>query len=114
LQRCRGVAAATAPDSMTSRPCVPVRAYCVPKDLLQDGRSRTHLALAKDAPEPRAVHRFELGEIVAVPEVSGLHHRYDRRAACGQTDGVFGRDTYKSWKRTVGTTKKSMAAMASP
>jgi hypothetical protein len=64
----------------------------VPKDLLQGGRSRTHLARAKDAPEPRAVHRFELGEIVAVPEVGGLHHRYDRRAASGQTDGVFGTD----------------------
>ena len=43
--------------------------------------SRTHLALGKDAPEPRAVHRFELGKIVASPEVGGLHHRYERRAA---------------------------------
>ncbi len=42
-------------------------------------RSRTHLALAKDAPEPRAVlHR---GEIAAIPQVGGLHHRYERRAA---------------------------------
>jgi transposase InsO family protein len=44
-------------------------------------RSRTHLALEKDAPEPRAVHDRELGEIVAFPEVGGLHHRYERRAA---------------------------------
>ncbi|HLH08005.1 MAG TPA: integrase core domain-containing protein [Terriglobales bacterium] len=42
-------------------------------------RSRTHLALAKDAPESRAVlHR---GEIAAIPQVGGLHHRYERRAA---------------------------------
>ena len=44
-------------------------------------KSRTHLALAKDAPEPRAVARPENGSIVAIPQVSGLHHRYERRAA---------------------------------
>ena len=42
-------------------------------------RSRTHLALAKDAPEPRPVMRR--GEIVAHPEVGGLHHRYERHVA---------------------------------
>jgi putative transposase len=41
-------------------------------------RSRTHLALAKDAPEPRAIMRR--GEIIAIPQVGGLHHRYERRA----------------------------------
>ena len=40
-------------------------------------KSRTHLALAKDAPEPRAVDRPENGCIVAIPQVGGLHHRYD-------------------------------------
>ena len=44
-------------------------------------KSRTHLALAKDAPEPRAVDRPENGRIVAIPQVGGLHHRYQRRAA---------------------------------
>jgi len=45
-------------------------------------KSRTHLALAKDAPEPRAVDRPENGDIVvAIPQVGGLHHRYERRAA---------------------------------
>jgi putative transposase len=42
-------------------------------------RSRTHLTLAKDAPEPRAIMRQ--GEIIAIPQVGGLHHRYERRAA---------------------------------
>jgi putative transposase len=42
-------------------------------------RSRTHLALAKDAPEPRAIMRQ--GAIIAIPQVGGLHHRYERRAA---------------------------------
>ena len=42
-------------------------------------RSRTHLALAKDAPEQRAV--LHNGEIIAIPQVGGLHHRYERRAA---------------------------------
>ena len=45
------------------------------------GRSRTHLALPKDAPEPRAVDKPEKGLIVEIPEVGGLHHRYERRAA---------------------------------
>ena len=44
-------------------------------------KSRTHLALAKDTPEPRAVDRPEKGRIVAIPQVGGLHHRYERRAA---------------------------------
>jgi transposase InsO family protein len=43
--------------------------------------SRTHLALDKDAPEPRAVEPPDLGRIVALPLVGGLHHRYVRRAA---------------------------------
>jgi transposase InsO family protein len=44
-------------------------------------RSRTHLALAKDSPLPRAVHSVSAGRIVSTPEVGGLHHRYDRVAA---------------------------------
>jgi putative transposase len=43
--------------------------------------SRTHLSLAKDAPEPRLVHPPELGRVVAIRQVGGLHHRYERRAA---------------------------------
>ena len=43
--------------------------------------SRTHLALEKDAPEPRAVEAPEYGQVVALPQVGGLHHRYARRAA---------------------------------
>ena len=44
-------------------------------------RSRTHLALAKDAPEPRAVETPAQGRVVAIPQVGGLHYRYLRRAA---------------------------------
>jgi transposase InsO family protein len=44
-------------------------------------KSRTHLSLGKDSPESRAVQPPELGRIVAIPQVSGLHHRYERRAA---------------------------------
>src|SRR5262249_7073659 len=43
--------------------------------------SRTHLALEKDAPEPRAVEPPEQGQVVALPQIGGLHHRYVRRAA---------------------------------
>ena len=44
-------------------------------------RSRTHLALEKDSPEPRCVQPADAGQIVAIPQVGGLHHRYERRAA---------------------------------
>ena len=44
-------------------------------------RSRTHLSLEKDAPEPRSIQPPLLGAVVEVPEVGGLHHRYERRAA---------------------------------
>jgi transposase InsO family protein len=43
--------------------------------------SRTHLALAKDAPNRRAVEPCGRGRVVASPQVGGLHHRYTRRAA---------------------------------
>jgi len=44
-------------------------------------RSRTHLSLAKDTPTTRVVQGPEAGEIVAIPQVGGLHHRYERCAA---------------------------------
>src|SRR5438445_4983448 len=40
-------------------------------------RSRTHLSLAKDAPETRPAQLPELGAVVEVPQVGGLHHRYE-------------------------------------
>ena len=43
--------------------------------------SRTHLSLEKDAPASRSVQHPELGRIIALPQVGGLHHRYERRAA---------------------------------
>jgi putative transposase len=45
-------------------------------------QSRTHLSLDKDAPIPRPVMPASDGAIVmTIPEVGGLHHRYERRAA---------------------------------
>jgi len=44
-------------------------------------RTRTHLSLAKDAPESRSVRPPSQGPVVAVPRVGGLHHEYLRRAA---------------------------------
>jgi hypothetical protein len=43
--------------------------------------SRTHLSLAKDCPISRPVTPPGDGTIVAIPHVSGLHHRYERYAA---------------------------------
>jgi putative transposase len=44
-------------------------------------RSRTHLSLEKDCPEPRLVQPPDQGKIIAFPQVGGLHYRYERRAA---------------------------------
>ena len=44
-------------------------------------RSRTHLSLDKDTPIPRPVTASGDGPIVTIPQVGGLHHRYERRAA---------------------------------
>lgn len=44
-------------------------------------RTRTHLGLEKDTPEPRPIQSPSAGQIIAIPEVGGLHHRYERRAA---------------------------------
>jgi hypothetical protein len=44
-------------------------------------RSRTHLGLQKDTPESRPAQLPEAGPIISIPEVGGLHHRYERRAA---------------------------------
>jgi putative transposase len=43
--------------------------------------SRTHLSTDKDTPIPRPVTPSNDGGVVALPEVGGLHHRYERRAA---------------------------------
>jgi transposase InsO family protein len=43
--------------------------------------SRTHLSLDKDAPEPRRAQSADGGHIVSIPQVGGMHHRYERRAA---------------------------------
>jgi putative transposase len=43
--------------------------------------TRTHLSLAKDAPEPRRVQRPSEGRPVEVARVGGLHHEFHRQAA---------------------------------
>lgn len=42
--------------------------------------SRTHLSLERNTPNPREVEPCSCGEIVAIPQVGGLHHRYTRAA----------------------------------
>ena len=44
-------------------------------------RARTHLSVDKDAPHGRRIERPELGRVIPIREVGGLHHRYVRRAA---------------------------------
>lgn len=42
---------------------------------------RTHLSLGKDSPAGREVEQPEMGNVIELPVVGGLHHRYMRRAA---------------------------------
>jgi transposase InsO family protein len=44
-------------------------------------RTRTHLGLQKDTPDHRSASEMSVGTIVAIPQVGGLHHQYERRAA---------------------------------
>ena len=44
-------------------------------------QSRTHLSLEKHSPVPRSIQSPEMGRVVALPQLGGLHHRYERRAA---------------------------------
>ena len=51
------------------------RGYCA-----YDEQSRTHLSLTKDAPILRPIAAPD-GRVVAIPQVGGLLHRYERLAA---------------------------------
>ena len=42
--------------------------------------TRPHQSLDNNSPQPREVHPPELGRVVSIPQVGGLHHLY-RRAA---------------------------------
>ena len=44
-------------------------------------RSRTHLSLRKDCPDPRPIEPPARGRVSVLPQVGGLHHRYQRLAA---------------------------------
>jgi putative transposase len=44
-------------------------------------KGRPHMGLDGDAPVTRLVVPRELGKVVVLPRVGGLHHRYVRRAA---------------------------------
>ncbi len=41
---------------------------------------RPHMSLDGDAPSGRAIESRELGSVIALPRVGGLHHRYSRAA----------------------------------
>jgi transposase InsO family protein len=44
-------------------------------------RIRMHLSLDKDCPDPRPIMPPRIGKVIAIPQVGGLHHRYERLAA---------------------------------
>ncbi len=44
-------------------------------------RSRTHPPLDKDCPDARPIQPPNSGKVIAIPQIGGLHHRYERLAA---------------------------------
>ena len=44
-------------------------------------RTRTHLSLDKDCPDSRPIMSCRIGKVVTIPQIGGLHHRYERLAA---------------------------------
>jgi putative transposase len=44
-------------------------------------RTRTHLSLDRDCPDPRPIMPRRIGKVISIPQVGGLHHRYERIAA---------------------------------
>ena len=42
--------------------------------------SRAHLSLDRNAPTPRELEPPEQGNVISIPQVGGLHHRYSRAA----------------------------------
>ena len=45
-------------------------------------RTRTNLSLDKNCPDPRPIQPPRIGRAVALPQVGGLHHHYER--VCGE------------------------------
>jgi hypothetical protein len=43
-------------------------------------QARTHLALAKQFPEPRTVEPLDQGTVIALPHIGGPHHENKRAA----------------------------------
>ena len=74
-------------------------------------RIRTHLALEKDAPDPRSVQPPDAGLIISIPEVGGLHHRYERRAACTGLLDTAGRNGYPLPASVQSTNQKQGATI---
>ena len=62
-------------------------------------RFRTHLALEMDCPQPRAVEPPEMGRVIALPEVGGLHHHYGLAAATVRKPAVRARRWESGWRR---------------
>jgi len=44
-------------------------------------RTRTHLSLDKDCPDPRPIMPPRIGKVIVIAQVGALHHRYERLAA---------------------------------
>ena len=41
-------------------------------------KSRPHLSLDRNSPNPREIEPPDQGRVISIPEVGGLHHRYQR------------------------------------
>ena len=58
-------------------------------------RTRTHLSLDKDCPDPRTIMPPRIGKVIAIPQVGGLHHRYERK--CCNFENGDGEHPERKW-----------------
>ena len=58
-----------------------IRRMCRENPIDYYHHARTHLSLDRNSPIPRDVEEGPEGDIIAIPMVGGLHHRYRRQAA---------------------------------
>jgi len=53
---------------------------CSPRKLGENTLESTMVSLEQNVPVPRAVEDRSQGEVLSIPQVGGLHHRYTRAA----------------------------------
>lgn len=76
--------------------------------------ARTHRSLDRNAPVPREVEPPERGEVIAIPTVGGLHHRYTRAARMAQANAHTDPSERPAGARSPSSARRSIVAVPIP